>query len=487
MGKHNARARIKQVETAAYSQVVTEMAATVLEPIPELRLGVAGMGDASTPISTGCDISHSHYIPQLGNSGVAGHGAQTLSFRIESGMDAIDRMYVETTWPGLPPQAAAGHGLGLVHYVWGLGFACWQWLEVRNGQHWVVPRTPSDAMEAALELRMPAGHALREMVFKWDDVSSHNLGALSSRPFTCFCPVDVWFTRPGNRLLTHNLNYSLTLRLRDLRQVVAVHRAADGALEDPGSRPDLALPSVRDSETGALRPLSWRDVRVRVLVRGVKEHGRSGPELEMVTVGHVTTGVYESKTDRVGGVRVPWGSTAVEVPLGSLPMDPVRSFTVAVQEQSVARRAVSAAQTTAKYDANTGRGALLSGNRFDYRLVGDGHPEPLASLQLRYPRGDLRVRGDLPGAVHRLAALWTDSTVQTLPRMGVYHVNLVGEGFDGEDSRDAAVWQDLASVKLMLRVGGASAAGEDKVVRVWCECLAYFKQTLSEGCVRLVQ
>ena len=171
----------------------------------------------------------------------AGTGARPVTFRLVEGDhtgDLVRSLHLVTSWPGISANLMApGDNVGLVHYVWGLGYSCFSHVEVSIGPTY-RERFSSAFMEAASELRpplfdamrdefsAPAGARMREMTFKWDAATPHSLAGLSSRPFTLYTWVDIPWTRtPGHALpfvALGNSTVELTFHMADLADTVAM-------------------------------------------------------------------------------------------------------------------------------------------------------------------------------------------------------------------------------------------------------------------------
>ena len=183
-----------------------------------------------------------------------GTQGRRVTFKIEAGEhsgDLIRSLHLVTRWPAISAaQMHPSQNVGLVHYLWGLGYACFNWVEVAIGTAF-RERYTSNFMEVASELRpptfaalrdelsAPAGARMREMVFKWDMSTPHSLAAHSGRPFELYTWLDLPFTRtPGHALpfvAMGNNTVDVTFDMASLADVVAIvpnSFAGWGSLDD---------------------------------------------------------------------------------------------------------------------------------------------------------------------------------------------------------------------------------------------------------------
>lgn len=204
-------------------------------------------------------FAHDHiFCPNKVGDTYVGTGARKIEFEVESGEnygDLIDSMYLVTSWPGVDlenlPSDMAG---SMVTYLWGLGYQSFRYVDLTvgngvrlrmssaymellselrpstpnkgpahpDGSH---PRLPSVAIE---ELLSPPGARMREMVFKWDDVSWHNMAERSKRPFVLYTRLPFFFSEsPGAALPYNALSLSqgkifVTVEMSSIEECVAI-------------------------------------------------------------------------------------------------------------------------------------------------------------------------------------------------------------------------------------------------------------------------
>lgn len=195
---------------------------------------------------------HAFCTNKLGDT-YSGTGGRKIEFEIEPTEhlgDLIDSLYLVTRWPGIDESLMPDSvDAALVAYVWGLGYQCFQHVdldigtavrlrvtstflefmsEVRPSDPLVTNPTPNTRTPTPMlaELLAPPGQRMREMTFKWDRVSWHNMAARSRGEITLYTRLPFFFTEsPGSALpfnAIHPGKIKLTVQMRDLEDCVAV-------------------------------------------------------------------------------------------------------------------------------------------------------------------------------------------------------------------------------------------------------------------------
>ena len=419
-----------------------------------------------------------------------GAGEKTMTFEVPKLNDLIDSMYLQIQMPGLDATAANRFSC----YAWGLGYLMWQYAELKIGAN-KLHSTPSDFMEIMSELRAPAGKRLREMVFKWDNVSWHNLEDLSSRPFTMWVPLRFFFSdQPGNAIKLlglQNNQIDVTVRLRPIHQwAVAMGMSGSGVMS---SGVDTDLPLVNGA------PLNWGSTGLKVdLMIGVVTLSQAEGDEMAARTHHIVYTHFQTTMNHTEerGVPFPLGSDQVKITNHSFRY-PCRSLVMAIAD---GKRASIAPQDTdfgagnsayvaddhqlfksgvralmgnrvsllemnvlddgclgvtggsdvtsagvKKYSAATGLGPWLPKNRYDYRMAGETGEElePLANLNIKFG-GDNRIADDIPGSYFRLVQPFEH--FRHMPRKGIYTYS-----FD-DDSASDSVFSSGANLTQLTNV-----------------------------------
>lgn len=413
-----------------------------------------------------------------------GTGAKAIQFEIPKVNDLIDAMYIVSKWPGLPKSTNAGH---LACYVWGLGYAFWQSIEIKIGSN-KMAHPSSDYMEVMSELTAPPGKLLREMVFKWEDASWHNLQEMSSRPFTLYTPLHLWFSeKAGNALNLGGLGQSAidaTLHVRPMKNfVVSVPYSDSGTL--PNIQGDDVMP--KDAQGASLTWASFEETPINLLISVVTLHKEVANAMALQEMHYMVTD-YQTTINETEehGVPFPLGSdkvvlnnhpfrfpcraviwTIADANRASL-MTPsidaanLRPYTSGVRALYGARASLSEynvledgcqvpdafvdgqkfSAAIKKFSASTGRGPWLPKNRYDYRMADEAGEkcEPLRQMAIKFG-GDHRIDETLDGAYFRLVQPFEHW--RRIPREGIYSYS-----FD-DDSASQTVFSSGANMTLL--------------------------------------
>lgn len=416
-----------------------------------------------------------------------GSGTKQIQFEIPKVNDMIDRAYIQSKWPALQNS-----GTDLECYVWGLGYAFWQSIEWKIGNT-KIAHEPSDYMEVMDELCSPPGRVMREMVFKHECVSWHNLAKLSSTPFTLYTPLRLWFTQtPGNAIALSgikNATIDAVLHVRKISDFCASVPFATNAITDSS-----ALPNVASGDQ-----ISWANADIDInLMLGIvtlpddeSQYFFDHQMHYLITAYQSTIGPTEEKglpfavnSDRVQLINHPFKypcrylvfaiadanrTSLVTTQATGVSLKPwtsgVRALygdRVSASEFNVLDDGCVIPETFAdgakfsagikKFDANRGNGPWLPKNRYDYRMADeDGNEiEPLKQLTVKFS-GDHRIEETLDGYYFR--SVQPLEHFSRIPRKGIYTLS-----FD-DDSVSPVVYSSCANLTQLVNVEFTFVAG----------------------------
>lgn len=445
-----------------------------------------------------------------------GTGAKQIQFEIPKINDLIDGMYIVSKWPGLPKSTNAGN---LACYVWGLGYAFWQSFELKIGNNRMA-HVPSDYMEAMSELTSAPGKLLREMVFKWEDVSWHNLQEMSSRPFTLYTPLKLWFTeKAGNALNLGGLSQSsidATLHVRAMKDFVV-----NVPFQDSGSMPHIQRDDVypKDSNGDSLTWASFEENPINLLISVVTlQQSVAQAMANQITHYVVTTFQTTVNPTEEHGVPFPLGSDRVQIinhpfryPCRSViwaiadanrtslvtpAMDAaaMKPYTSGVRALYGARASlaeynvlddgcqvpdtfvdgVKFSAGIKKFSAETGRGPWLPKNRYDYRMGDDDGEEiePLHQMTVKFS-GDHRIDETLPGSYFRTVQPFEHW--RRIPRMGIYTYSFDDDSASQTTYSSGANFTQLSNAELSFTASRKSTAANPLELHYWIEHWQVYK------------
>lgn len=445
-----------------------------------------------------------------------GNGRKTITFEIPKLNDMIDALYIQTKWPALDHD-----GENFTCYVWALGYASWQSIEIKIGNT-KVAHVPSTREEMVSELCSEPGRLVREMGFKWEEVSWANLQKLSSRSFTLYTPVkSLWFTQQGNELALNGLGRS---QIDAILHTRAIHEfTASLPYVDPLDQSQA--PSLHDNDDipkagGA--ELSWAnqeldfnlllgvvtlppeesdhflDAEMHYLVTNYQstigemdEHGIPFPvnsdtlsiinhpfkyptggimfAIADVNRGSVVTDFVPSSaqptdtqktTPWKGGVRSLFGDRA---DLGSYHVLDDGCKIPSAAEIAAGQKFTAGIK---KYCCASGMGPWLPKNLYDYRMATkDGvEVEPLKSLRIKFG-GDNRIQEDLPGSYFRLITQFEH--YKRIVRQGIYTYSFDDDSASHTTFSHGANLTQITNVEFTFVAGRKSEVGHELELLYW--------------------
>jgi hypothetical protein len=202
---------------------------------------------------------------QFAAQSLHGTAAQEISFNLEGVLlgDFINKCHLEIKLPPLQDTADTD----LASWVWAVGYAMIESVALNiEGQE--VERLSGDYCELYDELHRKPGQAIRETIFKYDNVTVPELAALSKQAHTLYIPIPFFFTHGPACVLPIGKNFDKIVKRHVKVEVqLNLRSIADFAIALPNDDDATTIGIPKCANTG--QSLEWGDIKIQLYVQQV--------------------------------------------------------------------------------------------------------------------------------------------------------------------------------------------------------------------------